>query len=131
MLSLKVVHNLFINKKGITIKDLANNIKTDYKNVHDSVSILFRDGIIKKEKIGNYNICKLNYSNEGIMGYLREYNFYIKLGEFKKKYPAEYQIITEAGEQLINREEPFFICLIFGSYAKSEEKEGSDIDLLF
>jgi predicted nucleotidyltransferase len=27
--------------------------------------------------------------------------------------------------------DPTFICLIFGSYAKNEEKKGSDIDILF
>lgn len=129
-LSLKVVYNLFINKEGITIKDLAKNIRTDYKNVHDSVTALFEDGIIKKEKIGNYNICRLNYFNEDIVEYLKDYNFYVKLGEFRKKYPIEYRIIMETCEQL-KREMPFFICLAFGSYAKGEERKGSDIDVLF
>jgi len=133
MLSLKLAHNLFINKKGITIKDLAKNINTDYKNVHDSISVLFKEGIIKKEKIGNYNICRLNYSNEDIAEYLKEYNFYIKVKGFRKKYPTEYRIIIESYEQLQKDKhiDPSFICLIFGSYAKNEEKRGSDIDILF
>lgn len=131
MLSLKIVHNLFINKSGITIKDLANNLKTDYKNIHDAVNVLFKIGIIKKEKIGNYNICRLNYSNEDVVEYLKEYNFYAKVKEFRKKYPTEYRIITETCEQLKKDMLQFFICLIFGSYAKNEEKKGSDIDLLF
>lgn len=132
MLSLRVVHNLFMNKKGITIKDLAKNIKTDYKNVHDSVSVLFKEGIIKKEKIGNYNICKLNYSSEDLVEYLKEYNFYVKIKEFRKKYPTEYRIIMETCGKLRGIEpQLLFICLVFGSYARAEEKEGSDIDLLF
>jgi len=133
MLNLKVVSNLYINKKGITIQDLAKNIKTDYKNIHDSVNMLFKEGIIKKEKIGNYNICRLNYDNEDIVEYLKEYNFYVKLKEFRRKYPTEYGVIIETCEKLQNNKDavPFFICLIFGSYARNEEKEGSDIDLLF
>jgi len=127
ILSLKIVNNLFINKKGITIKDLSRNLNTDYKNIHDSISILFKQGIIIKEKIGNYNICKLNYSNEDIVEYLKEYN-YLKLKEFRKKYPTEYRIITETLKQL---ETSFFICLVFGSYAKDKIKKTSDIDLLF
>ncbi len=132
MLNLKVVHNLFINKKGITIKDLANNLKVDYKNVYDAVIKLSRNGIIKKEKIGNYNICRLNYNNEDIVEYLKEYNFYVNVKEFRKKYPTGYRIILETCEQL-RKDWPdlLFICLVFGSYAKGEEKEGSDIDLLF
>lgn len=128
MLSLKIVHNLFINKKGITIKNLANNLKTDYKNIHNGVIKLFTAGIITKEKIGNYNICKLNYSNEDVVEYLKQYNFYVKANQFRKKYPTEYRIITETCRQLKN---PLFICLVFGSYAQNEEKKGSDIDLLF
>lgn len=131
MLSLKIVNNLSINKKGITIKDISNNLKIDYKNVHDTIVELFKKGIIKKEKIGNYNICKLNYSNEDIIEYLKEYNFYFKLKEFRKKYPTEYRIIMETCEQLKEKIGPLFICLVFGSYAKSEEKRESDIDIFF
>ncbi|MBI2130076.1 nucleotidyltransferase domain-containing protein [Candidatus Woesearchaeota archaeon] len=133
MLSLKAVHNLFINKKGITIKDLAKNIKTDYKNVHDSVSTLFKEGIIKKEKIGNYNICKLNYSNDELIEYLKEYNYYIALGEFRKKHSIEHNLIMEAVRQAIaeNYIAHIFVCLVFGSYAKGEEKKDSDVDILF
>lgn len=131
MLSLKIVYNLFINKKGITIKDLSNNLKIDYKNVYDAIINLSETGIIKKEKIGNYNICKLNYSNEDIAEYLKEYNFYFKLKEFRKKYPTEYRIVIETCEQLKEKIGPLFICLIFGSYAKEEEKKESDIDLFF
>jgi len=133
MLSLKIVNNLFINKKGITIKDISNNLKIDYKNIHDTTIELFKKGIIKKEKIGNYNICKLNYSNEDIIEYLKEYNFYFKLKEFRKKYPTEYRIIIETCQQVINQNMtvPFFIFIVFGSYARNEEKKNSDIDSLF
>ncbi len=130
ILSLKIVHDLYINKKGITIKDLAKNIKTDYKNVHDSVNILSGKGIITKEKIGGYNICRLNYSNDGIVQYLKEFNFYIMLKEFRKKYGAEYRILAEVCERLQDAE-PFFVGLVFGSYARGEEKKESDIDVLF
>lgn len=131
VLSLKIVYNLFVNKEGITIKDVANNLKIDYKNIHESINGLFNIGIVKKEKIGNYNICKLNYSNEDIVEYLKEYNFYMKMKEFRKRYPSEYRIIIETCKKLKDNEEHFFICLIFGSYAKNEEKKGSDIDILF
>ena len=95
MLSLKIVNDLFVNKKGITIKDLARNLKVDYKNVHDTVNSLFKKGMIKKEKIGNYNICRLNFSNEYLIEYLIEYNFYIKLEDFRKKHSIEYRILLE------------------------------------
>lgn len=131
VLSLKIVYNLFVNKSGITVNDLARNLKTDYKNVYDCVDSLFKEGVIKKEKIGNYNICKLNYSNEDIVESLKEYNFYIKVKEFRKKYPDEYRIIVETCGLFIKEYGHLFICLVFGSYAKGEENKNSDLDLLF
>jgi len=130
-LNLKIVHELFINKNGITIKKLAENIKTDYKNTYNAVDFLFKEGIIKKEKVGNYNICKLNYDNENLTGYLKWHNFVIGINDFKKKHNVEYQIIMDTVNELKDIISPFFICLVFGSYAKNEEKKGSDIDVLF
>ena len=131
-LNLKIVYELFINKKGITIKKLAKNIKTDYKNTYNAVDFLFKEGIIKKEKIGNYNVCELNYDNKrGVLPYLRAHNHFIKIKEFEKRHNVEYQVITDSISELRSKITPFFICLIFGSYTKNEEKKGSDIDILF
>lgn len=133
MLSLKIVHDLFINKKGTTIKGLADNLKVDYRNTHDAVNKLVKIGVIKKEKIGNYNVCKLNYDNEDVIEYLKEYNFYIKIREFKAKYPVEYSVIMDTIKRIIHGElaNELLVCLLFGSYAKNEGKKGSDLDILF
>ncbi|MDO8740035.1 MAG: nucleotidyltransferase domain-containing protein [Candidatus Woesearchaeota archaeon] len=133
ILNLKIVRNLSINKEGLTIKNLSNNLQKDYKNIHDAVNQLFKIGIIKKEKIGNYNICKLNYSNDELIEYLKEYNYYIALGEFRKKHSIEHNIIMEAIRQIIaeNYINHIFVCLVFGSYSKGEEKKDSDLDILF
>lgn len=131
MLEVKIVYCLFENKQGITIKSLAEKIKSDYKNTHQMVNKLFKRGVIKKEKIGNYNICRLNEQSEEVVQCLKEYTFYIKLKEFKKRYSVEYGIIKETIEKVKEEITPFFICLVFGSYAREEEKKSSDIDILF
>ena len=124
MLQLKIISNLLTNKEGISIKKLSENIKTYYKNVHNSVNKLFEQGLIKKEKFGNYNICKLNYKNEDIIEYLKEQNFHIKINQFRKKHPIEYRIITETIEKYLElKETPLFICILFGSYAKNNYKK--------
>ena len=130
LLNLKIVYDLFIHKGGLTIKNLAENIKTDYKNTYNAVDFLFRDGIIKKEKIGNYNVCKLNYENRDAVDYLKWHNFLIKINNFKKERNVEFDIITRTIDTL-KEKDPFFICVIFGSYAKNEGKKDSDIDILF
>ena len=131
-LNLKIVNELFTNKKGITIKKLAENIKTDYKNTYNAVDFLFKSGIIKKEKLGNYNVCELNYDNKReVARYLKWHNFVIKINDFKRKHSVEYQIITDTIDNLKDKITHFFICLVFGSYAKNEEKKNSDIDVLF
>lgn len=129
-LNLKVVYDLFIHKDGLTIKNLADNVNTDYKNTYNTVDFLFNNGIIKKKKIGNYNVCKLNYDNEEVINYLKLHNFIIKINDFKKKHNIEYDIIIRTID-LLKKRNPFFICLVFGSYAKGEEKKDSDIDILF
>jgi predicted nucleotidyltransferase/predicted transcriptional regulator len=131
LLNLKIVYELFINKNGITIKNLAENISTDYKNTYNAVDFLFKEGIIKKEKIGNYNVCRLNYDNDDIVQYIAWHNFVIKIDGFKKKHNLEYSIIMETIQSLIGKIIPSFICLVFGSHAKNQEKENSDIDILF
>ena len=130
LLNLKIVYDLFIHKNGLTIKNLAENIKTDYKNTYNAVDFLFRDGIIKKEKIGNYNVCKLNYENKDTISCLKWHNLVIKINDFKRKHNIEYDVITETIDSL-KKKDPFFICAVFGSYAKGEEKKDSDIDILF
>lgn len=142
VLDLKVVYNLFVNRQGITIGGLADNLKVNYKNTHNAVNELFDLGIIKKEKMGNYNVCKLNYSNEEIVGYLKEYNHYFRINGFRKKHPDEYSIITETIKRIIHsgftggilrddKIEDLHICLLFGSYSKDEMKSDSDVDVLF
>jgi len=131
LLKLKIVYELFINKDGITIKNLAENLKTDYKNIYNAVDFLFNDGIIKKHKIGNYNICKLNYDNNCVINYIIWHNFIIKINSFKRKHNTEYGIIMDTISELKDKISPFFICLVFGSYAKNQEKSKSDIDILF
>jgi len=131
LLNLKIVYELFVNKDGITIKNLAENLKTDYKNTYNAVDFLFNEGIIKKHKIGNYNICKLNYDNEEIINYIKWHNLIIKINSFKRKYNIEYRIIIDAISELKDKISPFFICLVFGSYAKNQEKANSDVDILF
>jgi predicted nucleotidyltransferase/predicted DNA-binding transcriptional regulator len=130
LLNLKIVYNLFMNKKGLTINRLAENIKTDYKNTYTAVDLLFKNGIIKKEKVGNYNLCTLEYGNESTTTLLEAHNLLLK-NDFKKDHNVEYQIISEAIIDLRSQTNPFFVCLVFGSYSKNEEKDSSDIDLLF
>jgi len=131
LLNLKIVYELFINKDGITIKNLAENLKTDYKNTYNAIDFLFNEGIIKKHKIGNYNICKLNYDNNDVINYIKWHNLIIKINSFKRKHNIEYGIIMDTISELKDRISPFFICLVFGSYAKNQEKSKSDIDILF
>ncbi|MAF35719.1 hypothetical protein CL622_01210, partial [archaeon] len=115
LLALKIVANVFVNKRGITIKDISRNLKTDYKNVYDTVNALFKTGIIRKEKIGNYNLCSVNMDYDDLIIFLSEHNIYNKLKPFKSRYPTEYRIIKEACRKNIENT-PCFVCLVFGSY---------------
>ncbi len=124
-----ITHCLFEHKQGLTIRQVAEKVGADYKNTHQTVETLFSRGIVKKEKIGNYVLCKLNYAREETLQALKEYNFYVKLNEFRKKHSVEEGIIRKTIGEM--QEDPFFICLVFGSSAQGEEKKNSDLDIMF
>ncbi|MFH1592048.1 MAG: nucleotidyltransferase domain-containing protein [Candidatus Woesearchaeota archaeon] len=127
---LRVIYLLFNHRDGMTIKEIAKTLKLDYKNTHNSIRDLTNEGIIRKQKIGNYNLCKTNYQNEELILYLKQYNHYRKF-LLRKKHSTEYNILKESIEKIKNEMGPFFIYLVFGSYSKGVEKSGSDIDILF
>ena len=76
--SLRIIYLLSSQRDGITIKEIAKTLKLDYKNTHNSIMDLANEGVIIKKKIGNYNLCNINYQNEELILYLKQYNHYRK-----------------------------------------------------
>lgn len=119
----KIIKYLIENKKEMTIRELANAVKSDYKIVHTAVNRLFKKGILSGKNIGKSVVVNLNnkLSKEILQveferreDILRNKNFRIMLDSIKNDLKT------------VN-----FVLLLFGSYAKKSFDSKSDIDLIF
>lgn len=101
--------------KPYQIKELAREIKLAPTSVRIHLNTLEKEGLIKKEKVGVYEAYKSNFEAEN-------FRFYKKINNLLS--------IKESGiiRELENKTTPDAIIL-FGSYAKAEDTENSDIDL--
>lgn len=110
------------NGKDFTIRELAKSVKVDYKSVYISVDNLHKAGVLEKRKVGNSSLCKLGK------------NFNSAL--FKVENHRKDEALKNSDLKIIYNEirkkiqTPFYICLLFGSYAKGKATKKSDIDII-
>ncbi len=102
-------------KKPYQIRELSRNIKLATTSIRLHIEELEKNNLIKKEKVGFYNAYKANFDNE-------DFKFYKKI--FNLINLKDSNIIKELESKLT----PDAIIL-FGSYAKGEDIEESDIDI--
>ena len=119
-LSERILKLLIENKRAWTILEISRKLKTDYKNTFQAVGKLYPD-LISKDKKGNLNLIEIKISSN------------IGIHEVEKKRTREFlsnnpkiKLIEEDIERL---NYPFFIVLVFGSFAKGEATDKSDIDV--
>jgi len=108
--------------EGVHLRELSRLLKTGMPNIIRYANILEKENVIKKEKDANLVKLKLKKSQKTI-AYLKQINTE-KLIALPKK------IQTSATDFLNELENKPLIALIFGSYAKGNFTESSDIDIL-
>lgn len=116
----KILKLLIENKRAWTILEISNKLKRDYKNTFQAVGKLYPD-LIYKEKKGNLNLVEIKISSN------RE------IYEVEEKRTNEF-FLNNSKTRLIKEDierinYPFFIVLIFGSIAKGNATDKSDIDI--
>ncbi len=128
-IELKIIDFLAKNiDKKFTINEIAKAIKEYYSFAHKKVIELIKDGIILKTRAGKAYLCTLNLENEKTLAL-------IQLSEIEKRNEfyennKEMKLILE---DLVKALEPKYCILsvvLFGSYAKGNATEESDIDIL-
>ncbi len=119
----KILKLLLSNReKEFTIRAISKKVLVDYKTIHIEVNKLIKDNVIVAKKAGQTILCSLNQKafNSGVFRaelirreeLLKNKDFYALCNYFK------------------DIKEPFFILLLFGSYASGKARKGSDIDLM-
>ncbi len=108
------------NEEDFSIRQIALKRKINYKSAYEAVKKLEKERIIDIKRYGNISIIKFNYTfNESV---------FIVENKRKKDF-LKNKNINVFYKRISEIKNPFFICLIFGSYAKGTERKGSDLDL--
>ncbi len=107
-------------EKPWTIRAISKHLKINYKIVYEDVHKLAKEKIITITRLGNSNQCTFNYIfNEKTLAaeeMLRK--SLLKTGNIKIIY-----------DRISEIQNPFYLLLIFGSYAKHKATRNSDVDV--
>lgn len=122
---LKILSYLIDNQdKFLGIRELARRISVVYYLVHRNIQYLKEKNIVIIEKAGKTSLIRLHPMVNS--SYLVEAEK-LKRELFYSRHPSFKVIFQKIIEQ---SKSCFFILLVFGSYAKQQEKKDSDLDLL-
>lgn len=116
----RILKLLIEDKRAWTILEIANQLKSDYKNTFQAIGKLSPD-FINKEKKGNLNLIEIIISPD------------FRIYGVEKKRTEEF-LHNNPKIKLIKRDiertnYPFCIVLLFGSVVKGNATDKSDIDI--
>ncbi len=109
-----------------SMHQIAVDTELSYVSVHKIVPRLLRRKIVKQEKKGKAILISIDFENAELEK-LSSAILYEK-SSLMKRYPKLMLLSREIEEALTGN---FYILLLFGSYAKENPRNGSDIDILF
>lgn len=116
----KILKLLIENKQKWTILEIARKLGVDYKNTFQAVNKLYPDLIYKKKK-GNLNLVEIKINPR-----CEIFNVENKR---TREFLEKHRKISLVKEDIENISYPYFIVLLYGSYAKNISSEKSDIDI--
>ncbi len=114
---------LLSNKKDeFTIRAIAKETHIDYKAAYLTTKELVENRLIKAKRAGQTVLCSINQ---------KEFNEDVFRAELLRKEELlrnkDLHVLYDYFKDI---KEPFFILLLFGSYANQKYRKGSDIDLM-
>lgn len=120
----KILKLLLSNKeKEFTIRAISKDVLIDYKTVHIIVKRLIKSDTLIAKKAGQTILCLINQKG-------------FNADVFKAESIRKEELLRNKDLYVLHNyfrdiKEPFFILLLFGSYASGKARKGSDIDLMF
>ncbi len=111
-----------IDNKGLefTVKSISEKLGINYMIVHKAIKELHEKGAINIKKVAGANLCSFNYSLN---------MFAVQAEDERKTSILKKKNLGLIYARLKEIQNPFYILLLFGSYAKHRETKNSDIDL--
>lgn len=122
---LKILAYLINNpSKYFGIRELARGISTVYYLVQRNIQQLKKEKIINLERVGKTDLIFFNPQVDSA--------HLIEAEIFKREiFYRKYHYLKVTLKKIIEQAKTgFFILLVFGSYAKNQSREDSDLDLL-
>ncbi len=105
-----------------TYTQLKNAVKDKSNSTMQNAIAAFKEeSLITERKIGSANLYRLNHEGDRLYDYLALI--------FKSKIPKELQRPLEMVKTELNKHNPFYALIIFGSYADETATRDSDLDL--
>ncbi len=123
----KILGVLLLNPlESKSLHQIAIDTKLSYVTVHKVAPRLLQRQLIKIKKKGKANLISvdLEYADIGSLSSAMVYQRKITL----RKHPQLLLVVQEIEVALSGK---FYILLLFGSYAKGEARQDSDVDFLF
>jgi predicted nucleotidyltransferase/predicted transcriptional regulator len=119
----EIIQYLLSHKKEeFTIRSIAKETAIEYKAAYTTIQQLIEDDIIQAKKAGQATLCSINH---------KSFNASIfKAEEARTGTILKNKNIAIMYSYFKDIKGPFFILLLFGSYAKGIQRKKSDIDLL-
>lgn len=119
----KIVQFLLSHKNiEFSIRNISQNISADYKTVHGVMQELIKNDLVHAKKIGQTVLCSINQ---------KEFNADIFRAELSRREELlKNKDLSSMYSYFESLKEPFFVLLLFGSYASGKNRKGSDIDLM-
>lgn len=112
------------------IRELAKKAGISYDATYRHISFLVEKNILKEKQVGKSLVCSLNLSNILTRKYLEKIAI-SKTEEFLKKDIVLRKLFNELVKNLRKvATNELLGVILFGSYARKEQKEHSDIDIL-
>lgn len=119
-----VILKLLLSNKNteFTIRNISKTTSIDYKTVHGLMQELIMASLVQAKKVGQTVLCKINP---------KEFNADIFMTEFLRREDLlKNKDMSSMHTYFKDFKEPFFILLLFGSYASGKNQKGSDVDMM-
>lgn len=111
-----------MENKGVefTIKGISEKLKMNYRIVHVEIKALEEMGAIKVRKAAGANLCSFIYALTPLA---------FEAEEARKEALLKDKNLKVIYNRIKEIQDPFYILLVFGSYAAKTQSKKSDIDL--
>ncbi len=118
---LKILIFLMENRdRKFTINEISEKMGMNYRIAHEEATALGEMHAIKIEKAAGANFCSFSYNLSALS---------FEAEEERKDSILKNKNLKIIYKRLKEIQDPFYILLLFGSYARKNETKNSDIDL--